>query len=99
MRKTAGRARSQHAEAADVGDQVEGAAMEPALPEIADYLAHLAKERDVSPNTVVAYSRDLAAFVDYLGRYFGGARPRPMKRRFHASCYCFTPSSARRWSS
>jgi integrase/recombinase XerC len=44
-----------------------------ALPEVEDYLAHLAKERDVSPNTVLAYSRDLAAFVDYLGRYFSGA--------------------------
>jgi integrase/recombinase XerC len=44
-----------------------------ALPEVADYLAHLAKERDVSPNTVIAYSRDLAAFVDYLGRHFSGA--------------------------
>jgi integrase/recombinase XerC len=43
------------------------------LPEIEDYLAHLAKERDVSPNTVLAYSRDLAAFVNYLGRYFSGA--------------------------
>ena len=44
-----------------------------ALPEVADYLDHLAKERDVSPNTVLAYSRDLAEFVDYLGRYFSGA--------------------------
>jgi integrase/recombinase XerC len=43
------------------------------LPEIEDYLAHLEKERDVSPNTVLAYSRDLAEFVDYLVRYFGGA--------------------------
>jgi integrase/recombinase XerC len=43
------------------------------LPEVDDYLAHLEKERDVSPNTVVAYSRDLAAFVDYLTRYFSGA--------------------------
>ncbi len=38
-----------------------------------DYLAHLAKERDVSPNTVRAYARDLRAFVDYLGKYYGGA--------------------------
>jgi integrase/recombinase XerC len=43
------------------------------LPEVADYLAHLEKERDVSPNTVLAYTRDLSAFVDYLGRYFSGA--------------------------
>lgn len=41
-------------------------------PEVEDYLAHLAKERDVSPNTVLAYSRDLKEFVEYLGRYFTG---------------------------
>ncbi|MEP6494091.1 MAG: tyrosine recombinase XerC [bacterium] len=39
---------------------------------VADYLDHLAKERDVSPNTVVAYQRDLHAFVEFLGRYYGG---------------------------
>ena len=41
--------------------------------EIADYLDHLAKERDVSPNTVRAYDRDLRAFVDFLGKYYGGS--------------------------
>src|SRR4249920_1141094 len=40
--------------------------------EIADYLEHLAKERDVSPNTVRAYDRDLKDFVAFLGRYYGG---------------------------
>ncbi len=40
---------------------------------VADYLAHLAKERDVSPNTVRAYERDLRDFVAYLGVYYGGA--------------------------
>ena len=45
-----------------------------ALPnEISDYLEHLAKERDVSPNTVRAYSRDLGEFVGYLNRYYGGS--------------------------
>lgn len=39
---------------------------------VEDYLAHLAKERDVSPNTVRAYTRDLQAFVEYLGKYYGG---------------------------
>ena len=39
--------------------------------EIADYLEHLAKERDVSPNTVRAYDRDLKEFVLFLGRYYG----------------------------
>jgi integrase/recombinase XerC len=38
-----------------------------------DYLAHLAKERDVSPNTVKAYTRDLHEFVEYLAKYYGGA--------------------------
>jgi integrase/recombinase XerC len=39
--------------------------------EVADYLEHLAKERDVSPNTVRAYNRDLKEFVAFLGRYYG----------------------------
>jgi len=41
-------------------------------PHIADYLVHLAKERDVSPNTVRAYERDLREFGEFLGRYYGG---------------------------
>jgi integrase/recombinase XerC len=40
---------------------------------IKEYLDHLAKERDVSPNTVRAYDRDLRDFVDYLGRYYSGS--------------------------
>jgi integrase/recombinase XerC len=40
--------------------------------EVAEYLDHLAKERDVSPNTVRAYERDLRDFVGFLGRYYGG---------------------------
>jgi len=40
---------------------------------VADYLDHLAKERDVSPNTVTAYDRDLREFVGFLSRYYGGA--------------------------
>lgn len=43
------------------------------LPElVSDYLEHLAKERDVSPNTVRAYRRDLRDLVSFLGRYYGG---------------------------
>ena len=41
--------------------------------DVRDYLDHLAKERDVSPNTVRAYERDLREFVGFLGRYYGGA--------------------------
>lgn len=39
--------------------------------QVQDYLEHLAKERDVSPNTVRAYDRDLREFVAYLAAYHG----------------------------
>jgi integrase/recombinase XerC len=45
--------------------------MREAPPEVAEYLDHLAKERDVSPNTVRAYRRDLDDFSAFLGRYYG----------------------------
>jgi len=38
---------------------------------IAQFLEHLTKERDVSPNTVKAYARDLSEFAAFLGPYFG----------------------------
>jgi integrase/recombinase XerC len=38
---------------------------------LAAFLEHLAKERDVSPNTVKAYARDLAELAAFLGPYFG----------------------------
>jgi integrase/recombinase XerC len=40
--------------------------------DVAEYLRHLEKERDVSPHTVSAYRRDLADFVSFLGGYYGG---------------------------
>jgi len=40
-------------------------------PEVTEYLDHLAKERDVSPNTVRAYGRDLDDFSAFLARYYG----------------------------
>jgi integrase/recombinase XerC len=40
-------------------------------PEVTNYLAHLEKERDVSPHTVKAYSRDLEAFTDFCDRHYG----------------------------
>jgi integrase/recombinase XerC len=43
----------------------------PLPPEVAAFLEHLEKERDVSPNTVAAYSRDLIEFGAYLGQYYG----------------------------
>jgi integrase/recombinase XerC len=42
-----------------------------APPDVREYLRHLAKERDVSPNTVKAYERDLREFVEFLGGYYG----------------------------
>jgi integrase/recombinase XerC len=39
--------------------------------EITDFLTHLAKERDVSPNTVKAYGRDLAELCEFLTGYYG----------------------------
>ena len=35
------------------------------------FLTHLTKERDVSPNTVKAYTRDLGEFCAFLGPYYG----------------------------
>jgi integrase/recombinase XerC len=40
-------------------------------PEVAEYLTHLEKERDVSPHTVTAYSRDLAGFTEFCDRHYG----------------------------
>ena len=40
-------------------------------PTVESFLTHLEKERDVSPNTVVAYRRDLAEFVSHLSSYYG----------------------------
>jgi len=55
------------------------AASAPATPaaelssEVTDFLLHLEKERNVSPNTVLAYRRDLATFGEFLGEYYGTA--------------------------
>jgi integrase/recombinase XerC len=38
---------------------------------VEDFLIHLEKERDVSPNTITAYRRDLDEFVTFLGGYYG----------------------------
>jgi integrase/recombinase XerC len=49
-----------------------GSASATAVPtDVGEYLRHLSKERDVSPNTVKAYERDLHDFVTYLGGYYG----------------------------
>lgn len=38
---------------------------------VAEFLLHMEKERDVSPNTLTAYGRDLAALDAYLRDYYG----------------------------
>jgi integrase/recombinase XerC len=38
---------------------------------VTEYLAHLEKERDVSPHTVKAYGRDLEAFTEFCDRHYG----------------------------
>jgi integrase/recombinase XerC len=56
-------------------------------PDIEAFLTHLAKERDVSPNTLRAYRKDMASFQAFLGTRFGGTWTwdqvdRPMLRGF-----------------
>jgi len=43
-----------------------------AAPEIAEFAAFLSKERNDSPHTVVAYTRDVANFAEFCGRFYGG---------------------------
>ncbi|MEO5904101.1 MAG: tyrosine recombinase XerC [Gemmatimonadaceae bacterium] len=40
-------------------------------PEVEDFLLHMEKERDVSPNTLEAYRRDLDELLEYLAGYYG----------------------------
>src|SRR5258708_3382373 len=41
--------------------------------DVTGFLTHLEKERDVSPNTIAAYRRDLAEFTGYVEKHFGDA--------------------------
>src|SRR2546430_9199904 len=41
--------------------------------DVSDFLVHLEKERDVSPNTVTAYRRDLGEFTAYVGKHYGAS--------------------------
>lgn len=43
-----------------------------ALPEIAEFIDFLAKERNDSPHTVKAYARDVAEFAAFCGQFYGG---------------------------
>jgi tyrosine recombinase XerC len=40
-------------------------------PDVEEFLTHLEKERDVSPNTVTAYRRDLGEFTHFLSQHYG----------------------------
>lgn len=40
-------------------------------PEVEDFLSHLARERQLSPNTLKAYERDLRQMSDFLTEYLG----------------------------
>ena len=42
-------------------------------PEVADFLRHLATERNDSPHTVKAYGRDLESLERFLDGFYGGA--------------------------
>jgi integrase/recombinase XerC len=42
-------------------------------PQVAEFLLHLEKERDVSPHTLKAYRRDLSEFVEFLSGYYGAS--------------------------
>jgi tyrosine recombinase XerC len=41
--------------------------------DVSEFLLHLEKEQNDSPHTITAYSRDLHAFVEFLGQYYGSA--------------------------
>ncbi len=58
-----------------MGDATGGPPGAPAAglaPEVAEFLEHLEKERGVSPNTLVAYRRDLVRLTEFLARYGAG---------------------------
>ena len=46
----------------------------PSHPDIVAFLTHLQKERDVSPNTLRAYTNDLANLEAFLAVQLGGAQ-------------------------
>ncbi len=53
-------------------ETVRPSARPPVRPEVAAFLEHLEKERQVSGHTVKAYRRDLEAFTEFLDRHTGG---------------------------
>jgi len=49
-----------------------GSPLGPVRPEVEDFLRYVADERQHSPNTVKAYRRDLAVFMTFCDRHYGG---------------------------
>lgn len=54
-------------------DSGRGAHVAPSHAQIREFLAHLEHEKQQSPNTIAAYSRDLDAFAEFMDRHTGGA--------------------------
>jgi integrase/recombinase XerC len=48
-----------------------GSANQGVASDVAEFLIHLEKEQNDSPHTLIAYRRDLDAFVEFLGSYYG----------------------------
>jgi integrase/recombinase XerC len=53
------------------GDDTGSPPRPPLAPEVADFLLHLRKERDLSPHTLAAYERDLRALTRFLAEQMG----------------------------
>ena len=71
MSPTAKRARGAAAGAAAAATTVAPPNGAPPADDVSEFLLHLEKERDVSPNTLKAYRRDLDELVTFLARYYG----------------------------
>ena len=55
------------------GDGVDGHGEHGVDDQVAQFLTHLEKERDVSPHTITAYARDLGGFRDFLRLHLAAA--------------------------
>jgi integrase/recombinase XerC len=66
-----GRGAAEHAKELAASGRHPGEGRGPGDPLVQEYLRHLEKETQHSPNTVSAYARDLAAFEEFCGRHYG----------------------------
>jgi len=65
-------ARRTRASTPNASERERPAASASSSPDLAEYLEHLRSERDVSPNTLLAYERDLSELVTFFSSYYGG---------------------------